>query len=585
MPFIIIMTILVGSSSYWVLHSFHSPVSYWQSWATRFCNGFTIAYLLSWVITALPIRWLKILLRGTAIALASLLFLAEGISFGIWGHHISPTHLTLAAETNNSEISLTGSILLSHRLFWQGIGVWGTLLALYFIGRLNLHKISTAIERFRHRNIVAYLLAAATIAAIAFGIKNMANTCRIFRIHDSIALQKWFTQNNEPTDYTDNISRLLFSMKAIDISATELGNWSERQQQFLNNGDAVTTASDSLQVVCVIGESFIRKHSSIYGYPLETTPRLKAEAAKENLVAFTDMATFSPNTSLSVKSILHVNPDGDGARWGDGTYLPAIFRRAGFDVNYNDNQMIDAGSVWTFALASVLLNKNLTEHCYTDMYIPSHWSHDLEFVDSVAARQKDTRNRALSVYHLRGQHLWADYPRQQQWERFTDDDIPAKNRPWLTPEKIKRITDYDNATYYNDSVIAAIISQYRDSESVLVYFSDHGEEIYDYRDAAFRQPPTAGKEQEFIDHIYRVPFMVWMSDTFIARHPQTAAYIRNAANRPGTLAEVSHMLLTLGAIATPCHESTRDIITPAYIPHARTSREGIPIHPLYESGN
>ena len=574
---------LLGSSSYWMLHSFHSPVPYWHSWFIRFCNGFTIAYLFAWLITVLPSKWSKRLLRGSVIAGASILFLIEGISFGIWGLHISPTILTLAAETNGSEMSLTISVLQSSKIFWQGVGVWIMMLALYFVAqrhRFFLQKF----HDIRHRNIMKAVIGTVTLTILTLGCTDIVNTCRIFSIKDSVTLQKWFTHNNEPIDYTDNLSRLLFSIRTSQISAIELGDWRERQQRLLLDGEARTSASDSLQIVCIIGESFIRNHSNIYGYPLNTTPRLEAEAEKGNLIAFTDITTFSPNTSLSLKSIMHINPNGDGNQWSNGIYWPVMFRRAGFDVSFNDNQMIDAGSVWTFALASVLLDKELTDKCYTNMYIPTEWKHDLEFVDSVTARQPMPGNRALSIYHLRGQHLWAEYPRQPQWERFTTKDIPTRHRQWLTPERLKRIADYDNATHYNDSVIAAIISRYHDSEAVIVYFSDHGEEIYDYRDAAFRQPPTAGMEQEYIDYIYRVPFMVWMSDAFIANHPAAAEAVKDAANRPGTLSEVSHLLMKLGEITTPSYDPTHDISSPHYIPRTRTSRNGIPIHPSSKSG-
>ena len=37
-------------------------------------------------------------------------------------------------------------------------------------------------------------------------------------------------------------------------------------------------------------------------------------------------------------------------------------------------------------------------------------------------------------------------------------------------------------TLYNDYVLKNIIDLFRDKNTVVLYFSDHGEEIYDYRD-------------------------------------------------------------------------------------------------------
>ena len=43
------------------------------------------------------------------------------------------------------------------------------------------------------------------------------------------------------------------------------------------NDEAFTTAEQPINIVVVIGESYIKHHSWLYGYPLETTPHLSAE--------------------------------------------------------------------------------------------------------------------------------------------------------------------------------------------------------------------------------------------------------------------------------------------------------------------
>ena len=38
---------------------------------------------------------------------------------------------------------------------------------------------------------------------------------------------------------------------------------------------------------------------------------------------------------------------------------------------------------------------------------------------------------------------------------------------------------YDNATRWNDEVVDRILSNFANEDAVVVYFSDHGEEVYD----------------------------------------------------------------------------------------------------------
>ncbi len=183
-------------------------------------------------------------------------------------------------------------------------------------------------------------------------------------------------------------------------------------------------------------------------------------------------------------------------------------------------------------------------------------------------------HKQLTLYHLKGQHLWPSYPDTPEWNVFSPADIPNPGRPWLDSKRRQQIAGYDNATLFNDSVVSHIISRYRHTEAIVVYLSDHGEEIYDYRDAALRQPPAPGMMQEFLAHQFAIPFFIWMSDLYMQRHPAHANLIRRAALRPGSLADIANTFIGLGGISTPCYNPQRDILSPEFIPAPRLTNLG-----------
>lgn len=80
----------------------------------------------------------------------------------------------------------------------------------------------------------------------------------------------------------------------------------------------------------------------------------------------------------------------------------------------------------------------------------------------------------------------------------------------LSNDELEAYNDYDSANVYNDHIIASLIKDYKatDPNGFLLYFSDHGEEVYD-------TPPhkTQGRNEDNpTRHMYTVPFLLWTSE-------------------------------------------------------------------------
>lgn len=575
-PFIFLSTLFIGSSGYWIVKPFTSEVPYMQSWLLRFGTGSVMAYLMACILVMLSRGKWRTSVRGLLLAALSAIFLVEGFAFGKWGMHISPTLLTLAAETNTKEIATVTQMLFCTKVFRQIAIAYIVLMTLFGVMQHYRRHINRMIGNHAKAGVtVTIAVVVAGITGISGAVANMQLLSGMLNARTHLELQFFVGTHHQYPEWNDNMTRLLFSCRSSSLVARDISGWENIQNNFLDNGIATSDTSDSLQVVCIIGESFIRSHSSLYGYPLQTNPRLEQLAEQGNLVAFSDMMSPHHNTSASVRTIMSLNHDGTGDAWNTTVSLPAVFKKAGYNVYVLDNQQTGNSSIYSFALGRMLFNPVMTQKCYDIADYKSHWQPDLTFVSETERLHMPLNQKALTIYHLSAQHLWPYAPESPEWKRFNIDDIPVGNRPWLDNEMKQRIADYDNATFYNDSVVAGIIKRYSNSNAVVVYFPDHGEEIYDYRPEAHRPQPLQGLEREYLDHVNAIPMFVWMSDIYMKKHPVTAKTIREASARPGTTAEVSHMLVGLGQISTPSYDPTRDILSTDYTPRPRFTSRGL----------
>lgn len=93
----------------------------------------------------------------------------------------------------------------------------------------------------------------------------------------------------------------------------------------------------------------------------------------------------------------------------------------------------------------------------------------------------------------------------EAFRRFSStEDIPP--RPWRRGRAMGYINDYDNSILYGDTVLADIIELLRTvPNACFLYFSDHGEEVFDTL-------PQHGHVHELRSrHYLDIPFFIWLS--------------------------------------------------------------------------
>lgn len=315
-------------------------------------------------------------------------------------------------------------------------------------------------------------------------------------------------------------------------------------------------------VVVVIGESHNKYHSSLYGYRHKTNPMLEKI---ENLCVFDDVITSVNATSQSFKSFLSLASRDDDEKWCDVPLLPAIFKKVGYNVVFYSNQFVHDPTNDLYDAACGFVNHpSMRDKLFTKKN-RFKYQYDGELIDAYknAKDSLEVKHAAnLILIHLSGQHVLAQ-------ERYPSDRAKFKGADYsyrkdLTASQKKYVAEYDNATLYNDSVLYEIIHMYEHEDALVLYFSDHGDEVYDFRDHVGRSYNFDTGGLQAIHHQLDIPFLVYMSDSCRTVHPILCEKIAKSIHRPFMTDDLPHMLLEIGNVSTPLYQSTRSLINENY---------------------
>ena len=96
----------------------------------------------------------------------------------------------------------------------------------------------------------------------------------------------------------------------------------------------------SPHIVLIIGESYNKHHSQLYGYDRETTPLQLERTKKGEMVVFDDVVSCWNLTSFVFKNIFSLHAVGDSGEWCDYPLFPELFRKAGYNVTFITNQFL-----------------------------------------------------------------------------------------------------------------------------------------------------------------------------------------------------------------------------------------------------
>ena len=555
-PFFILMILLIDFVTLYTFIRHPSALidakEYWIERPRLSFLSLTIlySYILTLLVHYTKVKVLKFLFYIVAIVLVVInIFLY--FSFDVF---FSTNTLLLILETNKTEIK---DFVYSYLFTTNGfIALTVFVFFLFVCCYLEKWKSRIANLLFHMKLNSKALYSIVVLTFLLIGIVSTKNVIELFRCQTLEQIDEWEDNTFNCTDLLTNVFFCVWNMK---LSGDVLPQ-AERSTAYASKTNSqLVWVNDTVDLVLVIGESFIKSHSNIYGYSLQTNPRMSQELEAGRLFAYTNVISPYAYTSESLRNVLSTNSIGYGEKWFDYPFFPAIFKKAGYNVMFWDNQY-DPLSIYScdFTLNAYLHSPVVSTFSY-DKVRPYISLHDGDLIDDFGNLWDSYKSEKKNfiIFHLQGQHFLTKtrYPHQKEFQRFTVDSI-HRSESWMTDEKKQEIAHYDNCTLYNDSIIAQIISLFKSRPSVMIYFSDHGENIYDIGDCVGRRLESPQS--------YEIPFFVWCSDKYIEQYPKIVDIIRKSVDKPFMTDNLCHLLMRVGGVKSTFYHEDRDVLSSKY---------------------
>ncbi|MGK2899426.1 MAG: kdo(2)-lipid A phosphoethanolamine 7''-transferase [Burkholderiaceae bacterium] len=262
----------------------------------------------------------------------------------------------------------------------------------------------------------------------------------------------------------------------------------------------VPASADDLYVVFVIGETTRWDHMGMFGYRRDTTPSL---AAEPNLVAMPGTSCDTA-TKLSLRCMF-VREGGamdDVQRTLKERNVFSVLRSTGFTSELFAMQ----GEAW-FYNSVAAYSYELREALASTYAGSGHPIDDMVLVDQLQKSiARHPRGKHLVILHTKGSHYLYSQRYPKSFARFTPD-CPGIDAACSLQQTVNA---FDNSVLYVDHMLGRTIDQLRGKNAILFYSSDHGESIDEGHSFHATPRDMAPPEQ------FRVPFIVWASDKFLA---------------------------------------------------------------------
>ncbi|MFT6625061.1 MAG: heptose-I-phosphate ethanolaminephosphotransferase [Cycloclasticus sp.] len=343
----------------------------------------------------------------------------------------------------------------------------------------------------------------------------------------------------------------------------------EMEKQLANNSQIPplkeltdANANKESTMVLVIGESTNAQRMSLYGYSRKTTPLL--DSMRNELIAFNNVISPRPYTIEALQQVLtfadQQNPDAYLKR----PTIMNMMRQAGYKSFWITNQQTQTKRntmLLTFSQQTdeqTYLNNNRVQNSS---------QFDEAVLKPFEEALDDTSKHKFIIVHLIGTHRSYNYRYPEKFNHFKNRvGIPN----WVPDDRVDEYNSYDNAVLYNDLIVSSLIKQLKKKapNSALVYFSDHGEEVFDTKGDLF----TGRNEAKPTLAMYTVPFIAWLSPSW-----QVQKNMNQFLNRPYLNSDFIYSWAELAGVNFQTYDPTRSIFNSKFI--ARKRFIGNPFRP------
>lgn len=525
-------------------------------------------YVVCVLLTLIP-RMVRIYVRALLYVIFYGVAIVDLYCYERFESTLTPTMLMLVGETTPQEAgeflkgylswevieSQVGWILLLIliHILWTFVHCWLKKLTLEMV----LPQVNTIVV-IVFKALFSIIVAVLLCSSISQTWDNKVAMRRMFS-YDTVGQVEHELTRKDQANFYIPIYRLVFSAFANYLASHQLVQLKAASEKIQIDSCSYRAPN----IVLVIGESYNKHHSQLYGYNKPTTPYQKEMAEQGSLVPFTDVVAPWNLTSFVFKHFLSLHAVGDSGEWCDAPLFPEVFRKAGYHVTFITNQFQSKAkeAVYDFSGGFFLNDPEMSQRQF-DTRNTTLYRFDEGVLNAYDQLKVQDKAHNLVIFHLMGSHVEyrARYP-QNTRRFFTPQNA---NRPELTVKQRYILSDYDNSVRYNDSIMSAITQRFIDKDAVVIYMSDHGEEIFDGPPFMYGRMHGANIDYRLARNEMEIPFWIWGSPLYIETHPDSWQAIQNAKDRPMMTDVLPHLLLYLAGISTPAYRPEYNVLVPEY---------------------
>lgn len=555
-----------------------------------FSELFLDIYLACMLLSLIPSR-MRRWVRGLFYVVLYTVAIIDVFCFWKFSSSLTPTMLLLVGETNSREAGDFFNTYLSTDVIFSPIG-WLLLQILFhilfvcrqwlykFIPENYKHLLQNATEklrlfacRFHLRFVGGIAVLALFITGVINSYNNKVQMTRLMTADTIGTVEHILTEQNRACFYLP-IYRLAFSVYSNHLA-------SQQVNRCIAAAKTVKVDSCSYQspnIVLIIGESYGKVHSQLYGYKYPTTPRQVKLERSGLLTRFSDVVSCWNLTSFVFKNVLSMHVVGQKGDWCDYALFPELFKKAGYNVTFLTNQFLPQAkeAIYDFSGGFFLNNPELSKFLFTtrnkslhrfDEGLLADYDGLVKSGDIVINNARDRKSEAkdpnLVIFHLIGQHV--NYRTRVPNDRrvFTAADY-AESRPDLSERRRRVLADYDNACLYNDSIVASIIKRFENTNSIVIYMPDHGEECYEPGRNFICRNHSADVDWPLAHYEFEVPFWIYCSHRYAITHPEIFKAIKDAKDKRFMTDALPHMLVWLAGISAKDYRPEYNLLSPQY---------------------
>ena len=579
--FLVFMYALGIVESYAVLPHWKGAKVYDNLYYELFFDLLILTFLVALVPQKIRKFPLRKAVRGIIYVIAYSLAIIDTFCMVQFGNTISPSMLLLVGETTGNETAEFLSTYVNFEVIFTTELGWVLLVLLVHIiyegVKWKVKRIKWKVESVNRIVPFAFCLLSLVVVILGWSDTITNKNCMIRHFNCKTVGDVEKDMNLHPrVEMYQPVYRLADAFFTNHLVSLQLGRLKEEAEKVERMTPEQLGIPSDLKdskpsnIVLIIGESFNKYHSQLYGYEKKNTPRQVKMEKSGRLVKYSDVMAPWNLTSFVFKHLMTTYCVGDEGDWCDYPLFCQLFRKAGYQVNFLTNQFLPHAkdAIYDFSGGFFINDEMLSKVQFDVRNEQTHlWDEDLlkDYARLVAPPEGvvDTVSvPSLTIFHLMGQHV--NYrircPKQKMKFFASDYDCPQN-----TQKEKRNIAYYDCAVWYNDSVVGAIVDRFKYDDAIIIYFPDHGDEVYGPGSLHHcGRNHTTNITKNIAQQEYEIPMWFYCTAKYSKRHPDVVAAIRKAKNKPFMTDAMSHLLLGLAGIKCKAYRPELDLLSPQY---------------------